>query len=84
MILTYKMVDDKERWSVWERDTNTNKERCVYDSKPLPRQSYSIDYKEWIEFTEGKRLPDMMKESKHLNVSIISRISRADALLEMI
>lgn len=77
MILLYKIKDD-ESISIWERDTKNNKERCIWEISGI--NSYVLDFKKWTTFHENT-LPDMVKNKDDNSTT---RISRADAFLEMI
>ena len=79
MILTYKLIEanDPCTISIWEKDTNTNKERCIYDEDY--KDSYKQSYKDWEDKPQDDwSLPELVGKG------LASRISRTDAILEMI
>ena len=79
MINTYKMVDiigNKPIISIWERDTATGFERCIWD-KTVDGFSCIDSYKEWTDMVAINEKPIV----EFMNAT---RISRADAFLEMV
>ncbi|MCP3686749.1 MAG: hypothetical protein GY861_29270 [bacterium] len=80
MILTYKLVDgNPERASIWERDTKTEMERCIWE-EGFADDNYATEYKEWqrMEDIGEDTLPELCKQPN------INRISKDNAFLEMI
>ena len=79
MILTYMIMGSKGNNNIWERNTDTGLERCIYDSDE--HDSNKKSYPDWIspdDIGGTSPLPDMVKNGD------AKKISRADALLEIL
>ena len=81
MILMYKIEDGTPKSvSIWERNTETGSERCIYEEENS--QGYKETYGKWFKPSDvgEDTLPVLSKN----DINNVSRISRDDAILEMI
>lgn len=73
-IIHHKLAGGLTSTTLWERNTNNGRERCIYDS------DNNGSYKEWTtDFSDQNANSMSLPKLKGAK-----RISRADALLEMI